>query len=153
MAKRGAHAPPFLLAAPEGFKSFEDAYGAQNLVDSEDWLMGTDGAGVRIVTGAPEIKGVMGALKELNKRGVVFSIGHRRDLSLFNVSSSRKLQLHLVLRALTSLPQRYCKGRASLRISSTPCLSCIIGIRLSSDYSVPHRIYPPPPWPTHSQLP
>ncbi|KAJ7072674.1 carbohydrate esterase family 9 protein [Mycena amicta] len=77
MAKRGAHAPPFLLSAPNGFASFEETYGAQNLVDAEDWLMASDGlCGIRIVTAAPEIKGVMGAVKELSKRGVVFSIGH-----------------------------------------------------------------------------
>ncbi|KAJ7169061.1 carbohydrate esterase family 9 protein [Mycena crocata] len=75
LAKRGAHAPPFLLSAPEGFQSFESAYGAHNLVDSEDWLMAADSqCGVRIVTGAPEIKGVMGALKELSNRGIIFQL-------------------------------------------------------------------------------
>ncbi|KAJ7287180.1 carbohydrate esterase family 9 protein [Mycena rebaudengoi] len=104
MAKRGAHAPPFLLAAPEGFKSFEDAYGAQNLVDSEDWLMGTDGAGVRIVTGAPEIKGVMGALKELNKRGVVFSIGH--SVASSDVATAAVLQgARLITHLFNAMPQ------------------------------------------------
>ncbi|KAJ6491837.1 carbohydrate esterase family 9 protein [Mycena vitilis] len=80
MEKRGAHAPPFLRAAPDGFQSFEEVYGAHNLVDSEDWLMSnnsTDGhCGVRIITAAPEIKGVMGAVKELHQRGVIFSMGH-----------------------------------------------------------------------------
>lgn len=78
MAKRGAHAPPFLLSAPEGLQSFESTYGAQNLADSEDWLIGADGeCGVRIITAAPEIQGVMSAVQELSKRGVLFSIGHR----------------------------------------------------------------------------
>nr|GAT57872.1 carbohydrate esterase family 9 protein [Mycena chlorophos] len=77
MDKRGAHAPPFLLTAPNGFASFEETYGAQNLVDSEDWMMNADGqCGVRVITAAPEIKGVMGAVDELTKRGVVFSVGH-----------------------------------------------------------------------------
>lgn len=62
-------------------KSFEDVYGSENLVDAEDWLM-ADGAnsstvGVRIITAAPEIEGVMGTVNELTKRGVLFSIGHR----------------------------------------------------------------------------
>jgi N-acetylglucosamine-6-phosphate deacetylase len=78
MEKRGAHAPPFLQTAPEGFKSFEGLYGALNLADKEDWLMEDDGSlGVRIITAAPEIEGVMDAIPELTKRGVVFSIGHR----------------------------------------------------------------------------
>ncbi|KAG5726945.1 putative N-acetylglucosamine-6-phosphate deacetylase, partial [Termitomyces sp. T112] len=34
--KRGAHAPPFLLTAPEGIKSFEDIYGERNLAENED---------------------------------------------------------------------------------------------------------------------
>ena len=79
VAKRGAHAPPFLLPAPEGTKTFEDIYGEQNLSDNEDWLMAGDGqtAGVRMITAAPEVDGVMNAIGELSKRGVVFSIGHR----------------------------------------------------------------------------
>ena len=79
VAKRGAHASPFLLSAPEGIASFEDVYGVENLVDREDWLMVDDSqaGGVRMITAAPEIDGVMTAIKELTKRGVFFSIGHR----------------------------------------------------------------------------
>lgn len=82
MAKRGAHAPSFLISAPQGIKSFEDLYGAENLADSEDWLMsGT--LGVRIITAAPEVNGVMSAVEELTKRGVIFSIGHRLEFTAF----------------------------------------------------------------------
>ncbi|KAJ7209755.1 carbohydrate esterase family 9 protein [Mycena pura] len=99
MAKRGAHAPPFLLSAPEGLKSFENTYGAQNLVDSEDWLIGADGeCGVRIITAAPEIKGVMSAVQELSKRGVVFSIGHSvasSEIATAAVVSGARLITHL----------------------------------------------------------
>lgn len=81
IAKRGAHAPPFLLSAPEGFKSFENIYGADSLADGEHWMMNngveSDGVGVRIITAAPEVEGVMEAVNELAKRNVVFSIGHR----------------------------------------------------------------------------
>jgi N-acetylglucosamine-6-phosphate deacetylase len=78
MAKRGAHAPSFLVTAPEGIKSFEELYGAENLAELEDWLMSAGSeAAVRIITAAPEVTGVMGAIGELNKRGIVFSIGHR----------------------------------------------------------------------------
>lgn len=38
---------------------------------------GVDAVGVRIITAAPEIDGVMPAVEEVVKRGVVFSIGHR----------------------------------------------------------------------------
>ncbi|KAJ7350525.1 carbohydrate esterase family 9 protein [Mycena albidolilacea] len=99
MAKRGAHAPPYLLSAPDGFSSFESAYGAHNLVDSEDWLMATDGeCGVRIITAAPEIRGVMGAVNELSKRGVVFSIGHSvasSDIATNAVMQGARLITHL----------------------------------------------------------
>jgi N-acetylglucosamine-6-phosphate deacetylase len=79
MAKRGAHAPSFLRSAPSGFKSLEETYGADNLVHSEDWLMNdTDHAlGVRIITAAPEVDGVLDSVRDLTDRGVVFSIGHR----------------------------------------------------------------------------
>lgn len=81
MAKRGAHAPEFLLKAEKGLTSFEDVYGADNLTVQEDWLMAcedqSDSVGVRIVTAAPEIAGVAAAMEEATKRGIVFSIGHR----------------------------------------------------------------------------
>lgn len=79
VAKRGAHASPFLLSAPEGLATFESVYGAANLVDKEDWLMAGDNqaVGVRLITVAPELDGVMNAIRELSNRGVVFSIGHR----------------------------------------------------------------------------
>ncbi|KAJ7782660.1 carbohydrate esterase family 9 protein [Mycena metata] len=105
MAKRGAHAPPFLLSAPDGFSSFEDAYGAQNLVDSEDWLMSSDGqCGVRIITAAPEISGVMGAVNELSKRGVVFSIGH--SVASSDVATAAVIQgARLITHLFNAMPQ------------------------------------------------
>jgi len=78
LAKRGAHAPAYLLAASSGFQSFEEVYGPENLVDAEDWMMSADqGPAIRLITAAPEVPGVMGALGELNKRGIALSIGHR----------------------------------------------------------------------------
>ncbi len=111
MAKRGAHAPQFLLRADEGFESLEKVYGADNLAVQEDWLMACDGQpdslGVRIVTAAPEIAGVRPAMEEAVKRGVVFSIGHRSVFlheyivfvlnSVVRVSVSRLLTLPQLL--------------------------------------------------------
>ena len=80
MAKRGAHAPQFLLTADDGFESIEKVYGAENLAVHEDWLMScadADGVGVRIITAAPEITGVRVGMEEVVKRGVTWSIGHR----------------------------------------------------------------------------
>ena len=80
-AKRGAHAPQFLLAAQDELKSFEEVYGAENLAVTEDWLMGGEGhddaVGVRVITAAPEVDGVQNTIEELVRRGIVFSIGHR----------------------------------------------------------------------------
>ena len=90
LTKRGAHIPGYLLPAVEGFKSFEEVYGAANLAESEDWAMSDDdqNPAVRLITAAPEIPGVMDALGELTKRGIAFSIGHRFNLlfSLFKIS-------------------------------------------------------------------
>lgn len=80
LAKKGAHASPFLRSAPDRFATFEEVYGAANLAHKEDWLMNPtteSSTGVRIITAAPEIEGVMDTVKELTERGVVFSIGHR----------------------------------------------------------------------------
>jgi len=76
LTKRGAHAPAYLLPALEGFKTFEDVYGPENLVDKEDWDMSSNPA-VRLITAAPEVPGVMDAMAELNRRHILFSIGHR----------------------------------------------------------------------------
>jgi N-acetylglucosamine-6-phosphate deacetylase len=63
--------------AHNGFKSVEELYGADNVTHNEDWLMGSSNPGVRIITAAPEVDGMMESISELNKRGIVFSIGHR----------------------------------------------------------------------------
>ena len=50
----------------------------ENLTAKQDWLMDRDAPfGVRIITAAPEITGVLDALPEFDQRGIVFSIGHR----------------------------------------------------------------------------
>ncbi|KAJ3784877.1 carbohydrate esterase family 9 protein [Lentinula aff. detonsa] len=99
MAKRGAHAPSFLVSAPEGIKSFEELYGAENLADSEDWLMSSGSqSGVRIITAAPEVNGVMSTVGELTKRGLVFSIGHSiatSDIATSAVQHGARLITHL----------------------------------------------------------
>ncbi|KIY73638.1 carbohydrate esterase family 9 protein [Cylindrobasidium torrendii FP15055 ss-10] len=101
MAKRGAHAPSFLQTAPEGFKSFEELYGAANLVDTKTWLESyghSSDVGVRIITAAPEVDGVMGAVAELDKRGVVYSIGHsiaHSDTAALAVRNGARLITHL----------------------------------------------------------
>ncbi|ETW74854.1 carbohydrate esterase family 9 protein [Heterobasidion irregulare TC 32-1] len=97
MAKRGAHAPPFLLTAPKGVSTFEDVYGVPNISHTEDWLM-DGGVGVRIITGAPEIEGVMDAIKDLTARGIVFSIGHSiatTDIATAAVRRGARLITHL----------------------------------------------------------
>ncbi|KAH8088953.1 Metallo-dependent hydrolase [Cristinia sonorae] len=102
MAKRGAHAPEFLLPASGGFQMFEEIYGAENLVEREDWLMTSEGqedtVGVRIITAAPEVEGVKSGLAEVVKRGVVFSIGHSiatTDIATAAVVSGANLITHL----------------------------------------------------------
>ena len=77
-AKRGAHAPVLIQSPSKGFVSFEETYGTENLAAKEDWLMdGGDPLGVRIITAAPEINGVLDAVCDLHQRGILFSIGHR----------------------------------------------------------------------------
>lgn len=100
MAKRGAHAPPYLMTASEGFASLEKVYGADNLADAEDWLMSgpNEQTGVRIITAAPEVPGVMEAISPLTQRGIVFSIGHSvatSDIAKSAVENGAKLITHL----------------------------------------------------------
>lgn len=81
MTKRGAHNPSLVISAAGGLKTFEEIYGAENMEFTEDWLMSdsveTGRVGVRIITAAPEVDGVLDAVYELTQRGIVYSIGHR----------------------------------------------------------------------------
>lgn len=81
MSKRGAHNPSLVISAAGGLKAFEEVYGVENMGFTEDWLTSdspeTGGIGVRIITAAPEVDGVLDAVYELTKRGIVYSIGHR----------------------------------------------------------------------------
>lgn len=100
--KRGAHSQPFLLPAPAGFSSIEEVYGSDNLLTKEDWdirsAVGLEGVGVRMITLAPEIDGVMDAIPELGERGVVVSIGHSiasSDVATRAVRRGSRLITHL----------------------------------------------------------
>ena len=56
-------------------------YGVENLAIKDNWLMDSDAPlGVRIITAAPEINGVLDAVHELDQRGIVFSVGHRYSI-------------------------------------------------------------------------
>jgi N-acetylglucosamine-6-phosphate deacetylase len=104
-AKRGAHAPLHIRSAPKGFASFEDMYGAQNLVIKEDWLMDEDtSVGVRIITAAPEICGVLDAVRDLGQRGIVFSIGH--SIASTNVATEAvRRGASLITHLFNAMPQ------------------------------------------------
>ncbi|EIN06566.1 Metallo-dependent hydrolase [Punctularia strigosozonata HHB-11173 SS5] len=142
MAKRGAHTPSLIQPAKGGFRSFEEIYGPENLADSEDWLMSGehDGLGVRIITAAPEIEGVMESIDELGGRGVVFSIGHSiatTDIATAAVYHGARLITHL----FNAMPQLHHRDPSIIGLlGSSPFLS--------SKFSV-H----PPPFPSSSRLP
>ncbi|KAI0317169.1 Metallo-dependent hydrolase [Amylostereum chailletii] len=106
MAKRGAHAPPFLRTAPAGFSSLEETYGTTNLAHQEDWLMEdpTKGLGVRIITAAPEVEGVMDSVKDLTDRGVVFSIGHSIATTEIATNAVRR-GARLITHLFNAMPQ------------------------------------------------
>ncbi|KAF8504721.1 Metallo-dependent hydrolase [Russula emetica] len=105
LAKRGAHAPLHIRSPPKGFASFEEMYGAENLATKEDWLMDRDAPlGVRIITAAPEINGVLDAVHELDQRGIVFSIGHSIATSDFATEAVRH-GARLITHLFNAMPQ------------------------------------------------
>ena len=60
--------------------------------------MGDEHVGVRVITAAPEVDGVMTSIDELTRRGVVFSIGHSiasTGLATAAVQSGARLITHL----------------------------------------------------------
>ncbi|CAK5270180.1 unnamed protein product [Mycena citricolor] len=133
MAKRGAHAPPFLLSAPEGFRSFESAYGSENLLDKEDWLMDNeDQCGVRIITAAPEISGVMDAVEELTKRGIIFSMGH--SVASSEIATAAVMQgARLITHLFNAMPQLHHRDPSIIGLlGASPHLSS-----LNTDFAPP----------------
>lgn len=71
--KKGAHQEELLREAEEGIESFEKVYGKENVGHSTK-----DGEElVRMITLAPEVKGVQESISELAKRGIRVGIGHR----------------------------------------------------------------------------
>ncbi|TFK50997.1 Metallo-dependent hydrolase [Heliocybe sulcata] len=123
MAKRGAHAPPFIIPAPDRLQSFEEVYGAENLAVNEDWVMESEQVGVRIITAAPEIEGVMDTLTELTNRGIVFSIGHSiatTDIATSAVIHGARLITHL----FNAMPQLHHRDPSIIGlIGASPHLS------------------------------
>ncbi|TIA72550.1 hypothetical protein E3P91_01967 [Wallemia ichthyophaga] len=70
-SRKGAHAPPFLLTAPRGLRSIEGVY------DSAATQLRTPDSGVKLLTLAPDVDGIAGAIAPLAQLpGVVVSIGH-----------------------------------------------------------------------------
>ncbi|KAF9243169.1 carbohydrate esterase family 9 protein [Melanogaster broomeanus] len=102
LAKRGAHSSPLIIPASDGFKTFESTYSPENLADAEDWLMGNvideETVGVRIITAAPEVEGVMEAIATASKRGICFNIGHSicsTDVATAAVQNGARCITHL----------------------------------------------------------
>ncbi|KAF8622659.1 hypothetical protein AX15_006770 [Amanita polypyramis BW_CC] len=134
VAKRGAHAPAYLLPAPEGVETFKAVYGAENLADAESWSTscGSQVSGVRIITVAPEIDGVMGAISELTKRGIVFAIGHSIATSQVATDAVRNGS-RLITHLFNAMPQLHHRDPS------------IIGLLGASPYlSSQFTSFPPP---------
>jgi hypothetical protein len=96
--------------------------------------------GVRIITAAPEINGVLDAVHELDQRGIVFSIGHRYGISncLRRISVRLLSVPRLALQRRTSRRKPCAMAHALSPTSSTRCLNCITATRPSSVFSVLH---------------
>ena len=105
--KSGAHESDLLLSAPNGWQDVAGVYGEDNLGVHEDWQMLASGehanarsaaAGVRMVTVAPEVDGILDVIAELDKRGVIVSIGHSvasSDVATRSIRRGAKLITHL----------------------------------------------------------
>ncbi|KAF5321216.1 hypothetical protein D9619_001679 [Psilocybe cf. subviscida] len=138
ITKRGAHTPGYLIVADEGYNSFEAVYGYDNLADAEDWSMGADTTpGVRMITAAPEVPGVMNALSEVTKRGIVFSIGHSMattEIATSAVQHGARLITHL----FNAMPQLHHRDPSIIGLlGASPHLSSpIMNLITDASYTV-----------------
>lgn len=67
-------------------------YGAENLKQGD-----IGEVGVRVITAAPEVDGVMDSIDALAKRGVLFSVGHRYEIHLIAISLPLSYFVKLIL--------------------------------------------------------
>ncbi|KAK7036417.1 hypothetical protein VNI00_011614 [Paramarasmius palmivorus] len=117
-SKRGAHSPAFLATAPEGWKSIETTYGASNVADHSTWST-NEPAGVRIITAAPEVPGLLDAIPELVKRGIVFSMGHSiapSNVAMDAVQRGTRLITHL----FNAMPQLHHRDPSIIGLLGAP---------------------------------
>jgi len=71
--KKGIHSPAvFRTVSNGGFADFEECYGAIELKSASPSVPSS----IRIITGAPELSGMMSVIAECKRRKIVFSIGH-----------------------------------------------------------------------------
>ncbi|KIJ33086.1 carbohydrate esterase family 9 protein [Sphaerobolus stellatus SS14] len=122
--KRGAHLPGFLLKAPKGVATFEEVYGAEALSKPSVQLAKRGNItfpGVRLITAAPEIEGVLPAMEELVKRGVVYSIGHSSassEIARKGVLAGARLITHL----FNAMPQLHHRDPSIIGLLGAPPL-------------------------------
>ncbi|CZT15832.1 related to N-acetylglucosamine-6-phosphate deacetylase [Ramularia collo-cygni] len=70
--KNGCHGQDVLKAAPNGFADLESCYGAKNLASEGNEKRSP----ITMITAAPEVEGVASTIREVEKRGIIFSVGH-----------------------------------------------------------------------------
>ncbi|KAK4689142.1 N-acetylglucosamine-6-phosphate deacetylase, partial [Tremellales sp. Uapishka_1] len=93
--RRGAHNDTLLLTA-----------NSSSPIDSFDEVYGKDGLnqeGVKILTVAPDVFGVMDSLGDLSKRGVVISIGHS-DASLEVATEAVEKNARMITHLFNAMP-------------------------------------------------
>jgi N-acetylglucosamine-6-phosphate deacetylase len=72
-SKPGIHSSSvFRTVSAGGFSEVESCYGTENLTPQSPSISPS----IRIVTGAPELSGMMSVITECKRRNIVFSIGH-----------------------------------------------------------------------------
>ncbi|KAG7091118.1 hypothetical protein E1B28_010172 [Marasmius oreades] len=122
MSKRGAHSPSWLATAPEGLRTFEAMYGTSNLASDPEWRNAradTDAVGGRIITLAPEVEGVMGAVEELAGKGIVVSIGHSTAISAVAVEAAKR-GATLITHLFNAMPQLHHRDPAIIGLLGAP---------------------------------
>jgi N-acetylglucosamine-6-phosphate deacetylase len=72
-SKRGIHSSSvFRTVSSGGFSELEACYGTENLGLQSPSIPPS----IRIITGAPELNGMMSVITECKRRNIIFSIGH-----------------------------------------------------------------------------
>ncbi|WWD17688.1 N-acetylglucosamine-6-phosphate deacetylase [Kwoniella shandongensis] len=129
--RRGAHSSTLLMTASSNppINTFDKVYGKEGL----------DQEGVKIITLAPDVEGVMGCVEELVQRGVTVSIGHS-DATLEQAEEAMKRGARMITHLFNAMPPIHHRDPGVIGLLGAPDHRPYYGIIADGYHSHPNTV-------------